>query len=166
MDIQTIGAVVGIIAFVVVVYWFTFRGRAENLGQLKETLENERARGDKYVKLYAIEKGKSKRRESEEWCAKNRPPKLGGKVMTLIATFVVSISIWVAGALATRKISSIVRERNQMRVNVAELSVSNTNLEEEKQDLDKKLSEVEAEKSRLLSRILDWRNTRQSSNHA
>ena len=29
------------------------------------------------------------------------------------------------------------------------------NLEEEKRDLDKKLSEVEAEKSRLLSRILD-----------
>jgi hypothetical protein len=77
MEIQTIAATVGIIAFVVVLCFFMFRGRAENLGQMKETLKSEQARGDKYVKLYAKEKGESKRRESKEWCDKNRPPRLG-----------------------------------------------------------------------------------------
>jgi predicted nucleic acid-binding Zn-ribbon protein len=69
--------------------------------------------------------------------------------MMFIATFIVSISIALAAAFC-------IRERNELKTKVAELSASNAKHSEEKRDLEKKLGEVDAEKSRLLSRILDW----------
>jgi len=78
MEIQTIAEVLGIVAFVFVVCMVMFGGRAENVSELRKSLKHEEARADRNVRRYAAEKGKSKRRESQDWCDKNRPPKLEG----------------------------------------------------------------------------------------